>query len=363
MVFGKKKKSASRCWPEYNKGGVSMEALVYEGNKTLCVRDVEKPEVKQYEVLIRVSHAGICGSDLLIWNGGYPRVVPPITIGHEFSGIVEQVGTSVTEFNIGDRVVVEPLITCGVCSVCKSGNYNLCAELNLIGVDRNGGMAQYVSVSEEQVVRIPDNVNLEDATFIEPLAVGVHMINQASVFENDVVLVAGGGPIGLIAASVAKSKGAEVFVSEINDFRLNKAQEIGFKTLNPIEVDVTAFLESATAGRGCDIAIEATGTVFGLTDCIEVIKPKGTVLIGGMAKKKLEVDTYKILSKELNVIGSRVYTRKDFAEALELIKTNRFIPKSLVTHVIDLDEVVTKGFEPIEEGERVMKVLINIDKG
>ncbi|GGJ98395.1 Zn-dependent alcohol dehydrogenase [Lentibacillus kapialis] len=340
-----------------------MEALVYEGNKTLCVRDVKKPEIKQGEVLIKVSYAGICGSDLLIWNGGYPRVTPPITIGHEFSGIIEQVGSSESEFNEGDRVVVEPLITCGICPACETGDYNLCTKLNLTGIDQNGGMAQYVSVSENQVIQIPDNVTLRDAAFTEPLAVGVHMTGQANVSANHVVLVVGGGPIGLIAASVARSKSADVYISEINDFRLNKAQELGFKTINPKETDVTSVLESITEGYGCDVAIEATGTAFGLTDCIETTKPRGTVLIGGMAKKKLEVDTYRILAKELHVTGSRVYTRKDFVEALELIKTNKFIPKNLVTHLVRLDEAVSRGFEPIEQGESVMKVLITIDKG
>ncbi|MFD0959876.1 zinc-dependent alcohol dehydrogenase [Paenibacillus chungangensis] len=339
-----------------------MRGLVYEGNKILTARELPVPEIGAGEVLIRVAYTGICGSDLLIWNGGYPRVKPPVTIGHEFSGVIEAVADRNGSLKPGDRVVVEPLLTCGECFACRSGEYNLCRSLGLIGIDVNGGMAHYVKAAADKVIRIPDTVSLKDASFVEPLAVGVHMVNQAAVRAGQTVLVAGGGPIGLIAASIARLRGADVYISEINPFRIEKAKAFGFHVINPQESNVVETIRAVTDGDGAHVALEVTGTPFGLTDCIEAAGTKGTVLIAGMAKKQPMVDTYKILAKELHVVGSRVYKKEDFHEALRLIESGQFVPGPFVSRVVTLDNAVEDGFVATEAGAPVVKILVELER-
>jgi len=320
------------------------------------------PVINSGEVLIRVAYTGICGSDLLIWNGGYPRVKPPVTIGHEFSGVIEAVEGDVSALKPGDRVVVEPLMTCGQCAACTSGEYNLCRKLGLIGIDTDGGMAQYVKASADKVIRIPDSVTLADAALVEPLAVGVHMVEQSGLQQGQTALVVGGGPIGLIAASIAKLRGAKVYISEINPFRIAKATELGFEVINPQETNVVEFIRSVTEDDGAHVSFEVTGTSFGLTDCIEAAGTKGTVLIAGMAKKHATVDTYKILAKELNVIGSRVYKIEDFHKALQLIESGQFAPSKFVSLTLTLDQVVEDGFVATENGAPVVKIIVDLQK-
>jgi len=340
-----------------------MKALVYEGNQTLTVKETDIPRIERGEVLIRVRFAGICGTDMLIWKDGLARVKPPVVIGHEFSGVVEAAGSLESSFKPGDRVVVEPLLSCGNCKACRMGAYNVCQKFRLLGIDADGAMAAYVKAPEHRLFRIPEGMSFEDAAFVEPLAVGVHMVRQSGIGNGQVALVTGGGPIGLIAACVAKLKGATVYISEINPFRIRMAEQLGFRTINPNEERAAERIYADTGGGGADAAFEATGTAAGLADCIAACGPKGTVVIAGLPKRKPEVDVYEIVAKELNVVGSRVYRSEDFKEALKLIQDGQFHPGIFISRVVSLEEAVEQGFKSIERGDPVMKILIRMDDG
>lgn len=338
-----------------------MRALKYEGNDQLVVRNVPVPEPKDNEALIKVSYTGICGSDLLIWEGNYPRVVPPITIGHEFSGTVEKKGREVTSINEGSRVVINPLITCNTCDMCNSGDYNLCPELRMIGSDRNGGMAEFVAVPENQLFELPESVSLQDAALIEPLAVGVHMVEKADIKKNDNVLIVGAGPIGLITASIAKEKGATVYISEINEYRIKHAKDLGFICVNPTEEDIHSLCNKFTKNKGINASFEVTGSEPGLKDCINITNPKGKVILAGMSSTVPKVDTYMIVKKELNIVGSRVYNDRDYYLAINLIENNQFHSKDFVTDILSLDNVVEQGFHRIRKGEPIVKAIISMN--
>lgn len=338
-----------------------MRALIYEGNRCLVVKRAEKPDIVEGEALIRVHYAGICGTDILIWNDGLARVKPPVVLGHEFSGVIESIGSSKSPFKPGDRVVVEPLITCGTCKACTSGEYNVCTSLKLIGIDTDGGMAKYVKVPEDKLFRIPSTMSFEEAAFIEPLAVGVHMVKQSGVKPGQTALVVGGGPIGLITATVAQIEGAEVYISEVNRFRIDKAREFGFRVINPQEENIGEKLRSLTNGEGADVSFEATGTEYGLADCIEATCVKGTVVIAGLPKKPPVVDVYKIVAKELSVVGSRVYKSDDYEKAIHYIETRQFKPYDFISRILSLDEAIPNGFEAIQRGEPVIKILIRME--
>lgn len=338
-----------------------MKALRYEGNNQLVVRDVPIPEAKDNEVLIKVAYTGICGSDLLIWEGNYPRVVPPIIIGHEFSGVVEKVGSGVSSIKVGSRVVANPLITCGTCDICMSGDYNLCPNLRMIGSDRNGAMAEYVCVPENQLFELPEAVSLLDASLIEPLAVGVHMVEKAQLKFNDHVLVVGAGPIGLVTASVAKEKGANVYISEINEHRIKHAKKLGFICVNPIKDDLESYFNEITNNKGLIACFEVTGSEPGLQDCINLTMSKGKIIIAGMSSTQPKADTYLIIKKELTLLGSRVYIDKDYHLAINLIKDNKFNSNDFITDILTLDNVVEQGFNRIKNGEPIVKAIISMD--
>ncbi|TBL73276.1 zinc-dependent alcohol dehydrogenase [Paenibacillus thalictri] len=338
-----------------------MKALVYEGSGRLALAEREVPTIGEDEVLIRVSHVGICGTDMLVAHDGLARVKPPVVLGHEFSGYVERVGNPASSLQPGDRVVVEPLVTCGSCSACASGSYNVCAAFKLIGVDVDGAMAPYVKVPEKTVYRIQDATAMEDAAFVEPLAVGVHMVRMSGLQARQTAMIAGGGPIGLIAAKVAQLKGADVYVSEVNPFRIEFAKALGFSLMNPQEQNVAQALKAATGGYGAHVTFEATGTNHGWNDCIEAAGTHGTVLIAGLPKKPPTIDGYQLVAKELKVVGSRVYTAEDYREAIRLIEDGLFRPQHYISKTIPLDEAIEHGFQAIDRGEPVMKILIQMN--
>jgi (R,R)-butanediol dehydrogenase/meso-butanediol dehydrogenase/diacetyl reductase len=338
-----------------------MRSLVYEGENKLAIKDRDVPKIGDGEALIRVSYTGICGTDILVWHGGLQRVNPPVTLGHEFSGVIEQINNQDSEYKVGDRVVVEPLLTCKKCLACRTGHYNACTSLKLIGIDTDGAMAKYVKVPEEKLFRLKPTTLMEDASFVEPLAVGVHMVEQSKLCKGETALVIGGGPIGLITASVAKLTGAQVYISEINPYRIEKAQELGFSTINPKEESLEKKIKSVTDGEGAAVTFEVTGTAAGAADMTEVTCTQGRIVIAGLPKKPPVVDLYKIVAKELKVIGSRVYTNKDYSKALYLIESGQFTPKDLITGVIELDEAIAKGFESVVRGDPAMKILIDLE--
>jgi len=339
-----------------------MKALFYEGNGTLTLKETATPKVGGGEALVRVAFNGICGTDMLIYHDGLTRVKPPVIIGHEFSGVIEQLGDDASDFKVGDRVVAEPLMTCGTCPACVSGHYNVCTRaFKLLGADADGGIATFVKVPTNKLFKVPQNLSMQAAAFVEPLAVGVHMVRQSGLTAGQTALVVGGGPIGLIAAKVAALKGANVYISEINEFRVAKAKEFGFRVINPQETNVTEALQAVTGGNGAHVSFEATGTNFGLNDCIAATGAKGKIVIAGLPKKPPTIDAYQIVAKELTLTGSRVYRSEDFEDALALMESGQFDPKPFISRVVSLDNAVKEGFEAIDNGDPVIKILISLE--
>ncbi|WP_394138461.1 zinc-dependent alcohol dehydrogenase [Cytobacillus oceanisediminis] len=337
-----------------------MKALFYTGPNELAIQETPIPEPKPGEVLIKVAYTGICGTDMLAYHGGMEkRVKPPVILGHEFSGTIHAIGGE-SAFQVGDKVTVEPLITCGECYGCKTGEYNLCTSLNLIGIDSDGGIAEYIKVPEAKVYRLGDDITMQEGALIEPLAVCVHMVEKGSISENQTVLIVGGGPIGIITGLVAQLKGAKVVISEVNPFRIEMASKFGFKTINPTQQDFAGALNKLTNNQGADVTIEATGTNGGLVACIEGARIKGTVILAGLPKKNADFDTYRIIAKELNITGTRVYKKEDYNRAIELLKNKKIDLTPLISNVIPLESAAEKGFVAIDNGDNVIKILIEI---
>ena len=313
-----------------------MKAAVFTGEPGVCVQERPCPQVGPEEAMIREKYAGICGSDLYICSGRNPRVKPPVIPGHEFVG--EIVAADSPDLKPGDRVAVEPLLACGRCSACRRGAYHVCRELRLLGVQVDGGFAEYVAAPVDRIVKLPEGLSLEHAVLTEPLAVAIHGLRQATLELGDRVVVLGGGPVGLLLAQAARLAGARVMVSEISPYRRQVAAQMGFTVIDAAG-DPVAEVLSLTGGEGADVVYEAAGAAATAAQMAQMARIKGQIVVVGVYKELAAVDLLQISFRVQTLRGSRVYNYQDFGRAIELLAQGAIDVERTVTHVFPLEQV------------------------
>ena len=317
-----------------------MKASYYVSAGKFDIRDVAAVEPKADEVMLRMAYCGICGTDMHIFHGKMDkRVNPPQVIGHEASAVVEKVGSNVTKFAPGDRVVVRPLDWCSNCPACEAGHSHICMNLKFMGIDSIGAFQEYWTVKERTLYKVPANLSLKEAALIEPVAVACHDVRTSQLKKGEFVLVMGGGPIGLLIAMVAKAAGARVMVSEINQFRLDFAKECGFETVNPKEEDIVAKVNAATNGAGADVLFEVTASVPAAEIMTELVRTKGRIVAVGIYSQPVPVNLHKFFWRELQLFGARLYEAEDFDAALEVAASGNMPLDKIITGVYDLDDI------------------------
>jgi 2-desacetyl-2-hydroxyethyl bacteriochlorophyllide A dehydrogenase len=334
-----------------------VKVIAYGGPGVLELQEREKPVPAEGQVLLAVSHVGICGSDLLIWEGGLPRVPANVVMGHEFSAVIAdpngQAGLSA-----GDRVVVEPLLNCGECGSCRRGSYNACARLRLIGIDVDGAAADFVVAPAHRVHAIPDELSLRDAALAEPTAVACHMADRAGVSSGSTVVVVGGGPIGALVALVCRARGAaRVVVSEPAEDRRTLIQQLGLEVFDPVAHGLDRLIADI-GGDGADVTFELTAVPAGLAAAIEAARPQGTVLLGGLPNGPIPVATAPAILKELALVGARVYRAEHFTEAIRLLAEGAVPADRLITRVVPLPDAVEGAYTRLRDIRTDMKILI-----
>lgn len=339
-----------------------MKSLVKTelGFGNLEIQEKPEPSAGKDEVKIEVKFAGICGSDIHTYEGHY-KVAVPVTLGHEFAGEVVEVGENVTEFKVGDRVTSQTTFyICGECEYCKSKDYNLCPHRKGIGSQVDGGFAKYLVARKESVHLLPENVDYRSAAMTEPLACTHHGISKVDIKPGDHVVVIGPGPIGLLAAQVAKSKGAVVIVTGLtNDkIRLDKALELGIgHAVNTQEQDLKEFVHGLTNGYGVDVVLECSGAVPAARQGLDILRKKGQYSqIGIFAQPEIPFDLEKIIQKEIRVVGSRSQKPADWEPSLALMNEGKVDAKALVTHEYDITQW-DEAYNAIKSGEAI-KVLL-----
>jgi 2-desacetyl-2-hydroxyethyl bacteriochlorophyllide A dehydrogenase len=311
-------------------------------------------------VQIAVAYVGICGTDLHIKHGHMDgRVAIPGPIGHEMSGTIATVGDGVTAFQVGDPVTVMPLEWCGDCPACLAGNQHVCQHLVFVGIDSAGAMQELWTVDQSIVVPLPQTLGLDRGALVEPVAVAVHDVRRARVTSSETVLVVGGGPIGLLIAMVARSKGADVLISEPNASRRAVAERLGLKTVDPVAGDVLELVESWTAGAGVDVAFEVSGAEVGLLTATHACRVRGRLLIVAIHSQPVPVDLFRVFWRELDLIGARVYEHEDFVEAVRLLANERIPAGELISAVEPLKRTAD-AFAALEAGAETVKVLIEV---
>jgi (R,R)-butanediol dehydrogenase / meso-butanediol dehydrogenase / diacetyl reductase len=336
-----------------------MRASFYRGNRTFEIGTAPMPEPGAGEVLLRVRRVGICGTDLHIFQGHLDHRVPRGgVIGHEIFAEVAKTSSNDDGFNAGDRVVVEPLVFCGACRACRMGAGYLCYRLKVIGVDLPGGMQEYLAVPAARLLRVPDTLADDDAALLEPLAIATHDVTRAQVKRGDTVVIFGGGPIGCLIALVCRNRGARLKVVEVNPYRLEMLARLGIETIGP-QRDVVAAVNEWTTGDGADVAFEVSGHPSAARLVTDVVRAWGTVSVIAIYAEPVPVNLYSIFARELTLLGSRLYTRAAWAEAIELASSGAIPVAALVTRRIALD-ALQQGVEEAIGGGPVMKVLVDL---
>ena len=327
-----------------------MKAISVVEPNHMEIIDIEKPKISAAdEVLVKIHATGICGSDVHVYHGSNPYAVYPRIIGHEAAGEVEAVGNAVTGLAPGDGVVFEPITYCGKCYACRTGHHNVCRELKVLGCTVDGTFREYAVVKRTQVYRFDKSkMSYIQAAVCEPYTIGEQANWRGNVLNGDVVLVHGAGPIGLIVADVAKSRGATVIVSEPNETRLAMSPSFGADyTINPAVENLEQKIYDLTNGEGVNVIFEAAGVPALLAQSTKILSPAGRLVAMTYGPEPIPIDFRAINAKELTVLGTRHQYQK-FSETVEKLPLRLDRVNKLITHIFDASEF-QKAFDVLQD--------------
>jgi 2-desacetyl-2-hydroxyethyl bacteriochlorophyllide A dehydrogenase len=335
-----------------------MKAAFYEGNKTIRLGECIPQAPKAGEVQLKVSHVGICGTDLHIYHGAMDkRVSFPQIMGHEMSGTVAAVGEGVTNVKAGDPVTVMPLDTtrCDPQDPYKHIGKNM----KFMGIDTPGAFQDYWTVPAFTLHTLPASLSLKHGALLEPLAVACHDVRLADLQAGEEAVVLGGGPIGMLVALVARATGAKVTLSEISPFRVEFAKSLGLDAVNPKEKDLQSYMQEKTSGRGADVVFEVTGSSAGAATMTTLPRIRGRLIVVGIAPTPHPVDLFQFFWKELIMKGARVYEDEDFDSAIKLADSGKLPLDKIITETKPLEDAKA-AFERMEKGADVMKIVLEL---
>ena len=326
--------------------------------------DVDPPRPANGEVIVKVQYAGICGTDIHILHDLYPKAIPPVTLGHEFSGIVLELGPNVEAWTVGDRVTVESAAEfCGVCEFCRSGQTQRCEKRQAFGSGSDGAFASFVVTRQDGLHRLPDHVSFEEGALCEPLACAIHAVmERSSVEPGKTALVTGPGPIGLLVLQVAKAVGATVVISGIQRDvqRLQRAERMGADHCIRIDQgDPNRLIHELTGGMGVDAAFECSGAEGALSDCLREVRKGGEIVQVGLFARPIELNYDEITFKEVQVKGSFTHNRRTWEKAIDLLRDRKVNLKTLISKEFPLDQW-QEAFRLFERGEGLKYLLCPI---
>jgi 2-desacetyl-2-hydroxyethyl bacteriochlorophyllide A dehydrogenase len=347
-----------------------MKAAILYDDRDMRVGDAPDPRIGPNEVLIETGYAGICGTDLHIYQGEFhDRVGFPAILGHEFGGIIHQVGRDVQDFRVGDRVVVDPIIPCHSCPACLSGHLCACRTLKLLGIDLDGGFGQFVAAPANRVYRLPDSIPMAYAPMVEMYGLGHHVLRRGQVQPGETVAILGAGKLGLSVLDVlCHSTGpARTIVTDLQPLRLEIARKLGADyAININREDPVERVLEITQGDGVDCVIEAVGhyhLVEGqqapLAQAVRMIRSGGRIVTAGLGEQLSAVHFKTLVLKEAHIIASRV-TLGEFPHAIRLMEKGLLHPELLVTDQIPIRDIAA-AFEKVDRQDPgTLKVVLDV---
>jgi len=348
-----------------------MNAAILTEYGKITWMEADMPEIKEDEVLIKVSYAGICGTDQHIFSGEFhPRTHVPFIPGHEFAGTIVESDRAVQNYKAGDRVTVDPIIWCGHCPACLIGHYPACTSLKIIGVDMNGGFGEYINVPESMLYRIPESISDIHSALVEILSIGFHACRRANVKENDTVVIWGAGKVGQSILQAVRTKTSDtVIMVDILEERLTRAVRAypDIHIINSLKENPVEKIKEITGSKGVDIAFEAVGhyvdipgSVNPVRACVQSIRGAGAVCVLGLGNDPVPVLMKELIWKEGIIMTSRV-SHGEFAETIENMQKGKLKPDALVSDILHPSEA-QKAFEMLhDEPAMHLKVLLKFD--
>lgn len=351
-----------------------MRAARWHARRDIRIEDVPRPRPAPGELLLKVSWCGICGTDVEEYTVG-PVIIPteapndltgrsaPLTLGHEFVGTVAEVGDGVTGFAPGERVAPEVVLFCGNCFFCRRHEYALCRKWAALGLQADGGLAEYAVVPAFSCVRLPDTLSDEEGALVEPTEVAVRAVRRSRLRLGETVAVLGGGTIGLLAVQAARAAGASaVFLVEPRASRRNVGEQVGATaTFDPARDDWQAMLRDRCTGVGPDIVIECATGPTSADLAVRMARKGGRIVLLGIQSEPVQINTMEVIVGEKQVVGSvQHHYDEDLPAAVQLLGDGRIDAKPLVSARIPLTHVVEQGFEALAHGDKdYLKVLVD----
>ncbi len=335
-----------------------MKALLLTDVKKLEIQDVPEPVCGENEVIVNIKAVSICGSDVHGYDGSSGRRTPPLIMGHEASGVISRVGSAVTKYKPGDRVTFDSTVYCGKCRFCKKGMVNLCTSRMVLGVScaeytNPGAMAEYVSIPEHILYRLPDNVSYVQAAIVEPLSIAAHAYAMSDLKLADKAVVVGAGTIGLLTTQVIKAAGVtELIVVDLDDSRLEQAKKFGAtRIINSGREDAAAVIREMTEGFGADVAFEACGITPTLNTAIDSVRVGGQVVMIGNVSPKVDLPLQKCVTRQIDLQGTCA-SAGEYDMCLDMIAHG----------MVDIESIISK-VAPLEEGQEWFDRLYAGEKG
>ena len=344
-----------------------QKAAFMRGTDHMVIKEIPVPEVGEKEVLVQLEYVGICGSDVHYYHtgrcGAYEvNLDEDFMLGHECAGTVVKIGPGVENLKVGDKVALEPGITCGQCEFCKSGHYNLCPDVQFLATPPvQGCYEEYIAFPENMCFKLPENMSTMEGALIEPLSVGFYAAEQGDVHVGDTVVILGSGCIGLVTLLACKAMGAtEIIVSDLVGHRLESAKRLGATvTANPKEVDVTEAVLQATGGKGCDVVFETAGSPVTMSQTGRYVKSGGVIVVVGNIAQDVSYNFLEISRKEVEIRTVFRY-RNIYPLAIEAVEKGYIDLKAIEPKEFPFEQADEAFQYTITHAQEVIKTLIKV---
>ncbi|MFQ6082072.1 MAG: alcohol dehydrogenase catalytic domain-containing protein [Candidatus Aminicenantia bacterium] len=341
-----------------------MKAAIFYGpNQPLKIEEVDKPGIEDNEILVKIAACGVCQTDLHYIDHGVPTFKqPPMILGHEPSGIVEEIGSKVKNLKVGDHVLIPPVFSCGTCYNCRIGRENICNNMIMMGNHIDGAYAEYTKAPAKDCLPLPEELPLEEASIIaDAISTPYHAVkNRAKVNLGDTVVVFGCGGVGMNVIQIATAAGGSVIAVDLVDKKLELAKKLGAThTINPTGKEDKELLKEIKklTGGGADIAIEVIGNPKTIELAYNSVRPGGRLCQVGYTHENVLINMGKLMFREIEIVGSLGCRPVDYPKLIEMVRTGKIQLAPIVTHKFKLDEI-NEAFDTLRKGEALRSIVI-----
>jgi len=338
-----------------------MRQAVMTAPGVIEFHEVDKPGIDENQVQIQVKKIGVCGSDIHVYHGLHPYTTYPVVQGHEVAGTISEIGRSVSGFRQGDQVVFMPQVTCGTCYPCRHGMDHICDSLKVMGFQTGGAAQDFIAIDSKKVLKVPGHVPADQAAMIEPIAVAVHALSRAGQVKDMNILVLGAGTIGNLVGQSARALGARaVMITDISEYKREQARLSGLDFVVDAAEDLDPAIIKNFGRDRADLILECVGVQETITQAVSNARKGSTIVVVGVFGKKPQVDLGLVQDREISLIGTLMYQRKDYEKAIELVSNGKLMLEKLISRHYAFNQY-PQAYRDIDLAHgNIMKVMIDL---